>query len=90
MRNTVRTAARVEHEILGQVLKDLREQAGFSQRDLAKHLDRTQAFVWKVETGYQHLDIATLIDYAKLFETTASEIVKAVEAKASKISSTSS
>jgi transcriptional regulator with XRE-family HTH domain len=49
---------------LGGLLRELRESQGLSQRELAKKLDRTQAFVWKVEQGIQHLDIPTLMDMA--------------------------
>lgn len=50
-----------------------------SQRDVAAKLDRTQAFVWKVEQGIQHLDIPTLIDWANLFKESAAQIVREVE-----------
>lgn len=65
---------------MGRILRELRESQGFSQRELGKKLGRTQAFVWKIEQGIQVLDIATLIDIARVLETTASEIVQAVEA----------
>ncbi|MGV3615285.1 MAG: helix-turn-helix domain-containing protein [Fimbriimonas sp.] len=79
MRRTVRTAARQEHVVLGSLLREKREAAGLSQRDVARELDRTQAFVWKVEQGVQHMDLATLIDYAKLLGVAASELVREVE-----------
>lgn len=50
-----------------------------SQRDIAAKLERTQAFVWKVEQGIQHLDIATLIDWAALLKEGASQIVGEVQ-----------
>ena len=81
MRRTVRTAARQEHAILGNLLREKREAAGLSQRDVARKLDRTQAFVWKVEQGVQHVDVATLIDFAALVGTTAADLVRAVESE---------
>lgn len=79
MRRTVRSAAREEHAILGGLLRELREAQGLSQRELAKRLDRTQAFVWKVEQGIQHLDIPTLIDLARTLETSASSLLLKLE-----------
>lgn len=66
---------------MGGLLRELRESQGLSQRELAKKLDRTQAFVWKVEQGIQHLDIPTLIDLAKTLGTTASSLLERIESK---------
>jgi len=67
---------------LGGLLRELRESQGLSQRELAKKLDRTQAFVWKVEQGIQHLDIPTLIDLATVLGTSASNLLGTLEASA--------
>lgn len=64
---------------MGQLLRELREERGLSQRQLAVKLERTQAFVWKIEQGVQHVDIPTLIDLAKIYDTSASALVKLVE-----------
>jgi transcriptional regulator with XRE-family HTH domain len=65
---------------LGGLLRELRESIGLSQRVHAKKLDRTQAFVWKVEQGIQHLDIPTLIDMPRVLGTAASGLLQQVEA----------
>lgn len=49
--------------MLGKLLQQLREKAGLTQRDLARKIGRRQAYVWKVETGAQHIDVATLLDW---------------------------
>lgn len=67
---------------MGGLLRELRESQGLSQRELAKKLDRTQAFVWKVEQGIQHLDIPTLIDLATVLGTSASNLLGTLEASA--------
>lgn len=67
---------------MGGLLRELRESQGLSQRELAKRLDRTQAFVWKVEQGIQHLDIPTLIDLAGVLGTSASALLGTLEASA--------
>lgn len=64
---------------MGGLLRELRESQGLSQRELAKKLDRTQAFVWKVEQGIQHLDIPTLIDLATVLGTSASNLLETLE-----------
>ncbi len=64
---------------MGGLLRELRESRGLSQRELAKKLDRTQAFVWKVEQGIQHLDITTLIDMARVLDSNAAILVAKVE-----------
>lgn len=64
---------------MGGLLRELRESRGLSQRELAKKLDRTQAFVWKVEQGIQHVDVPTLIDLAMALETTASVLIQKLE-----------
>ena len=66
---------------MGGLLRELRESKGLSQRDLAKKLDRTQAFVWKVEQGIQHLDIPTLIDLAKELGVAASTLIASLETR---------
>lgn len=85
MRRTVRTADRPEHEILGRVLREARESAGLTQRELAKRLDRTQAYVWKIETGIQHIDIATLFDLADFLGTSVEELVKRLTVEVSSL-----
>lgn len=49
-----------------------------TQRDLAGRLGRTHAFVWKVESGMQHVDVATLIDLAEALGGDAAELVRVV------------
>ncbi len=65
--------------MIGALLRLRRESCSLSQRQVAELLDRKQAFVWKVEHGIQHVDIPTLIDFAKIFNTTAAEIVRELE-----------
>lgn len=64
---------------MGGLLRELRESQGLSQRELAKKLDRTQAFVWKVEQGIQHLDIPTLIDVSRCLSVSASQLIAILE-----------
>jgi len=52
-----------------------------TQRELAAKIDRTHAYVWKFESGIQHLDIATLIDLATILGGDAAEIINRVQAE---------
>lgn len=79
MRSTFRTKDRPEIAELGRVLKRLRNDAGFSVRELASKLDRGPGFIWKIESGKQSIDLATLIDLAKELGTDAATIVREVE-----------
>lgn len=65
--------------MLGALLRERREALGLSQRDICAKLDRTQAFVWKVEQGIQHVDIATLMDWAGFMGGTASDLIGIIE-----------
>ena len=46
-----------EYKKVLDALVELREQAGLSQRDLARKLNREHSFVWRIETGRRRLDI---------------------------------
>ncbi len=81
MRRTFRTKDRKEHAELGRIIRELREAAPLTQREFAAKLDRTQAFVWKVENGTQAVDVATLIDIAKALGTTASSMLAQIESQ---------
>lgn len=47
------------------VLKDARERAGVSQRDLSAKLKRSRSFVHRVEIGERTLDFLEAIDIAE-------------------------
>lgn len=66
--------------MLGALLRERREELGLSQREICARLDRTQAYVWKVEQGIQHVDIATLMDWAGFMGGSASDLLSRVEA----------
>ena len=47
-----------EYRLVLKKLVAMREQAGLTQRDLAKKLGREHSFVWRIETGERRLDVA--------------------------------
>lgn len=46
-----------EYQVVLHKLVAMRNEAGLSQRDLAKRLNREHSFVWRVETGRRRLDV---------------------------------
>lgn len=72
---------RVEYGIVGQVVRNVREDRRLSQRSLAAKLGRPQSAIAKIESGDQGLDIVDLLDLASALGMSASELVALVEAQ---------
>lgn len=53
-------------EELRLILKDLRREAGLTQMEVARRLERPQSLVAKIEAGERKLDVCQLIDYVQL------------------------
>ncbi|OWY64931.1 hypothetical protein B7486_44600 [cyanobacterium TDX16] len=47
------------------LIRALREDAGLTQRALAKRLNQPQSWVYKCETGIRRMDIAEFCDWCK-------------------------
>lgn len=61
-----------EYKNFAQKLKKAREDAGFTQTQVAKMLKKSQSFISKVEAGQQRLDILEVKQFAKLYKKDAS------------------
>ena len=46
-------------------LKDLREEAGLTQRDLGKTLNKPQSWIYNCETGNRRVDVIEFIDWVE-------------------------
>lgn len=57
-----------EWEALLRLLKELREERGLTQEQLAKTLGRPQSTVSKIEAGERKLDVVQFIDYLQILE----------------------
>lgn len=49
------------------LLKKARTDAGLSQSEAARRLGKTQAFIWKCETGERRVDFVEALLFAKLY-----------------------
>ena len=53
------------HVKLISAIVDARSQAGFTQRQLAAKLKRSDSFVWKIEAGERRVDVLEFIEIAR-------------------------
>lgn len=60
------TIYRHEHDVLLSLLKKHRKEAGLTQVERSKALERPQSFMSDVETGSRRLDIVQLRDLCKV------------------------
>ena len=74
-----------EHNRLTALLRELREQAGLNQADLAERLGVSQTWVSKYELGERRLDLVQLRQVCEALGTTAAEVVSRWEAEVGKL-----
>ncbi len=68
-----------EHQRLVALLRQLREEAGFRQVEVAERLGRPQSFVSKYEAGERRLDLIELRFVCEALGTTLRELVRRFE-----------
>jgi len=57
-----------EWEVLLKTLKNLREERGWTQEQVAQKLCRPRSLVAKIEIGERRLDFCQFIDYMRILE----------------------
>ena len=57
-----------DHKYTIKQLKKARNEAGLSQIEVAKLLDKTQSHLSKIEAGQRRLDITQLKEFAKIYK----------------------
>lgn len=67
------------YERFRELLIAAREDAGFTQQQVAERLKRPQSFVSKYERGERRLDVVELIEIATALGTEASSIVDSLQ-----------
>lgn len=55
------------YDLFLKMLREAREGAGLSQRQAARKLDRTQAYVSKSETGERRVDVVEMVDFLRAY-----------------------
>ncbi|SDE51063.1 helix-turn-helix domain-containing protein [Paraburkholderia lycopersici] len=60
-------------------LRELREQRGWLQQDVADQLGRTQTFVSKYESGGRRVDLIELLDILRALEANPHEFIDWVQ-----------
>lgn len=70
---------RDENLVFLKLLKQCRVEAGLTQEDFAKALDRPQSFVSDVERGLRRLDLIQLRDICQVLGISLSSFVKRFE-----------
>lgn len=81
MKKTIYTK---EYEILLQVLRSTRHQAGLTQVSLAEALGATQAFVSKIERGDRRIDMVELRTICRAIGVSLATFVESFEAELAK------
>jgi transcriptional regulator with XRE-family HTH domain len=66
-------------KIFGEILRELRNEAGISQENLAHESDLDRSFISMLERGLRMPTITTLFRIAKPLRKTPSEIIKIIE-----------
>jgi Predicted transcriptional regulator with C-terminal CBS domains len=61
------------------LLRQIRQEAGLRQKDLAERLGRPQSFVSKYETGERGLDVAELYELCAACGTSISRFARRLE-----------
>jgi transcriptional regulator with XRE-family HTH domain len=59
-------------------LRELRERAGLTQRELGKRLKKPQSWVYNCETGNRRVDVVEFIAWARACEAKPDQVFEAV------------
>lgn len=68
-----------EHQVLADLLRDLRTETGLTQVELAARLDRPQSLVSGYESGQRRVDVVELRSIAHALDTTLPNVVERFE-----------
>ncbi|MBI3132990.1 MAG: helix-turn-helix transcriptional regulator [Acidobacteria bacterium] len=76
-----KSIARKEYAVLLDHLREVREQVGVTQVELASRLEGTQTFISKCERGERRLDLIELRDWCRALGISLDEFVRGVETR---------
>lgn len=69
------------YQLLPQILRGMREQAGMTQRDLGQKLKKPQSWVYNCETANRRIDITEFVLWCRACETDPAKAFAHVVAK---------
>lgn len=67
------------YKMLIEAIKQLRQERGITQRELAKQLNKTHCYVGRIETCERRMDILDLINILRALNLSDSEILKFIK-----------
>lgn len=79
-----RTFSSPRHDALIRFLIKKREDAGLTQRDLAKKLKRNQSFVATYELGEKRIDVVELLELAEVIGFDPKDAIRKLQALGSR------
>ena len=79
-----------EYKLVLARLIEMRYEAGMTQRDLAKILNRENSFVWRIETGKRRLDVVEFYWVCKALRKNAAVVYREIIRKISVMNKPSS
>jgi transcriptional regulator with XRE-family HTH domain len=75
---------RPEYELLRNLIRETRTQAGVTQESLSDQLGRTQSFISDIERGVRRIDAIELRDVCRLLDTDLPSFVGELETRIEK------
>jgi transcriptional regulator with XRE-family HTH domain len=57
MRTMRKSSTSNEYKVITSALRQMRKEAGLTQRQLAEKLNRPQSMIWRMETGERRIDL---------------------------------
>lgn len=76
-----KTIYSAEYKLFLKILRQLREESGLSQIELAKRLGQTQSFVSKCERGERRIDVVELRHFCRALKVPLADFIKRLEAR---------
>jgi transcriptional regulator with XRE-family HTH domain len=75
---------REEHQVLAQLLREMRERAGLTQAELAPRMGRPQNRISDFERGGRRVDLIEFIDYCDVLERDPTKVFTELRRRLSK------
>ena len=73
-----------KYQIFRELLIEFRKEAGLTQQELAKTLNKPQSYVSKYETGERRLDFIEFLDVADALQFDKNHFIKLLEERTSR------